>query len=113
MENISKELLAEITKRLIAQFQPDQVILFGSYAWGKPTRDSDVDLMIIVPDSDLTEYERTVLGLRCLGGINIPKDILVRTRSEFNRFRDVRASLEYKISKQGKVLYERRQEPAR
>jgi predicted nucleotidyltransferase len=113
MERVSKEMLQEITSRLVAQFQPDQVILFGSHAWGTPTRDSDIDLMVIVPNSDLSEYERAVLGLRCLGGINIPKDILVRTRSEFNRFRDVRASLEHKISKQGKILYDRRQEPAR
>ena len=109
MNTISDDLFEEMTRRLVDQFQPEQVILFGSQAWGVPDQYSDVDLMVIVADSDLSDYERAVQAHRCLSGLNVPKDVIVKTRAEFQFFRDVRASLEHKIYKQGKVLYERSQ----
>lgn len=113
MKSVTDDLLQEMTRRLVEQFQPEQVILFGSYAWGAPDRDSDVDVMVIVTDSDLSDYERAVLGHRCLSGLSVPKDVVVRTRAEFDFFRDVRASLEHKIAERGKVLYDRSQAPTR
>ena len=113
LRTINEDLLQEITRRLVELFQPEQVILFGSYVWGTPTADSDVDVMVIVTQSDLSDYERAVPGHRCLSGLNIAKDVIVKTRAEFDFLRDVRASLEYKIARQGKVLYDRRQSPTR
>jgi hypothetical protein len=63
--------------------------------------------MVIVEHSQQSDYERILRSYRCLSGINIPKDIIVKTKAEFYFFRSVRASLEYKIVKEGKVLYER------
>ena len=57
MRTISADLLQEVTRRLIEQFQPEQIILFGSQVWGTPTVGSDVDLMVIVTQTDLSEYE--------------------------------------------------------
>lgn len=111
MRTTSEDVLQEITRRLVELFQPEQVILFGSYAWGTPTPTSDVDVMVIVSQSNLSDYERAVLGHRCLSGLAIAKDVIVRTRAEFDFLRDVRASLEYKIAHQGKVLYDQRQSP--
>jgi predicted nucleotidyltransferase len=113
MKILNDSLLHEITRRLVEQFHPEQIILFGSQVWGEPTSGSDIDLMVIVSQSDLSEYERSVLGHRCLSGLDTAKDVIVRTRSEFDFFREVRASLEYKIAHEGKVLYEGRQNPAR
>ena len=42
------EAIAEATRRLIAEFQPQQLWLFGSYAWGVPTDESDLDLLVVV-----------------------------------------------------------------
>lgn len=109
MKPVNEELLREITQRLVAVFQPEQVILFGSHAWGTPTAGSDVDVMVIVTESTLSEYQRAVLGHRCLSGLNVAKDVIVKTRAEFDFLRDVRTSLEYQIARQGKVLYDRRQ----
>jgi len=111
MLTVTGNLLGEVTQRLVAQFQPEQIILFGSQAWGAPTAGSDLDLMVIVAQSNLSDYDRAVLGHRCLKGLDIPKDVIVKTRAEFDSLRDVRAALEYKIARQGKVLYERRQNP--
>ena len=63
MRTIDRDLLQEVTRRLVEQFQPEQVILFGSQAWGKPTADSDIDLMVVVAHSDLTDYERSLLAV--------------------------------------------------
>jgi predicted nucleotidyltransferase len=109
MKTVNDDLLREMTRRLVEQFQPEQIILFGSQAWGSPASGSDVDLLVVVSESELTDYERSVLGHRCLSGLEIAKDVLVKTHAEFDLFKDVRASLEYKIAHQGKVLYDRRQ----
>jgi predicted nucleotidyltransferase len=113
MRTVSDDLLQEVTRRLVEQFRPEQVILFGSHVWGKPTAGSDLDLMVVVTQSHLSDYERSVLGHRCLSGLDIAKDVIVKTRAEFDFFQDVRTSLEYKIAHQGKVLYDRRQDATR
>lgn len=113
MTRPSSVLLSEVTRRLIAEFQPEQVILFGSYAWGEPGPDSDMDLMVIVAKSDATDYERALRGHTCLSDIDIAKDVVVRTRTEFDFYSQVPASLEHKIIERGKVLYERGKETAR
>jgi len=105
MKTISDELLQEMTRRLVAEFQPEQVILFGSHAWGTPHEDSDVDLLVIVSQSEERPIERAVRAQRCLRGLLVPTDILVKTRAEVERYRHVRASLECQIFGQGKVLY--------
>jgi predicted nucleotidyltransferase len=107
MKTVSHELLAEITRRLIAEFQPEQIILFGSHAWGTPNEDSDVDLLVIVSDSNEKPVQRAVRAQNCMDRLLVPADILVKTRAEIERYRHVRASLERKMLEQGKVLYGR------
>jgi predicted nucleotidyltransferase len=107
MKTVSGELLAEITRRLVVEFQPEEIILFGSHAWGTPNEDSDVDLLVIVSQSDEKPIQRAIRAHRCLRGLLVPADILVKTRAEVDRYRHVHASLERKMLEQGKVLYGR------
>jgi predicted nucleotidyltransferase len=107
METVPGGLLEEITKRLVAEFQPEQIILFGSHAWGTPNEDSDVDLLVIVPHSDDKPAQRAMRAYRCLRGLMVPTDILVKTHAEVERFRHVYASLECEILERGEVLYGR------
>ena len=109
MKTIDPKLLEEITRRLVAEFQPEQIILFGSHAWGTPDEDSDVDLLVIVSESDMRPVQRDVQAHLSLSGLGVPKDILVKTRAEVERFRQVYASLEAEILERGKVLYDRSQ----
>ncbi|MCD6336326.1 MAG: nucleotidyltransferase domain-containing protein [Candidatus Latescibacteria bacterium] len=109
MTTVSDSLLQEVARRLVEQFQPEQIIMFGSQVWGTPTASSDLDVMVIVTDSDLSDYERSVQGHRSLMGLDVAKDVIVKTRTEFDFFRQVRASLEYKVAHRGRVLYDRRQ----
>ncbi len=106
MQELSPLLLQEITDRLVSEFHPEEIILFGSHAWGEPGENSDLDLLVIISQSDLSPARRAMHAHRCLQGLNVPKDILVRTR-KVERFRHVRASLEYQIFDKGTVLYER------
>lgn len=105
MKTIPAELLQEITRRLVAEFEPEQIILFGSHAWGIPGDDSDVDLLVITADSPERPAQRSTRAYRSLRGLMVPTDIIVKTRAEVNRYRHVRSSLESEAIERGKVLY--------
>jgi hypothetical protein len=66
--------------------------------------------MVIVQRSDASPYDRAIRAHRCLSELDVPKDVIVKTCDEFDFLQNVRASLEYKILKGGRVLYERSQE---
>ena len=100
-----QETLSEATQRLVTEFQPEQIWLFGSHAWGEPGQDSDLDLMVIVTESDESPVSRAQRAHRSLIGLGIPKDVLVKTRAEFDRFRNVVSSLTYKVSREGRLVY--------
>ncbi len=92
-------------ERLVAEFHPEQVWLFGSYAWGEPTPDSDLDFLVVVSESDQSPLKRAQRAHHCLGDLEMSKDVLVKTRADFDRFRDVRPSLTYKIVNEGRLLH--------
>ena len=110
MSPISETLLAEVVQRLTTEFNPEQIILFGSHAWGTPTEDSDLDLLVIVPQSDARPTRRGIRAHRCPRGLLAPMDVIVKTREEMDRFGRVPASLEAEILERGKVLYGRGEE---
>lgn len=106
MKTFNPNLVEEITRRIVAELQPEEIILFGSYAWGTPHKYSDLDLFIIVSDSP--SFDRVEWGVRAgrsLDGLMVDVDIWVTTRSHVERWREVDGSLERKIVQEGKVLY--------
>ena len=104
-------VIDEATRLLIDEFDPLQVILFGSQARGDAHEDSDIDLLIIVPDE--IEGTRHELGCRGLEKIwHLPPigiDLIVQRASIVNKHKDVPYSLFNKILSEGKVLYDRSQ----
>lgn len=100
--------LAEIHKlanQIAEEFQPEQIILFGSYAYGKPTPDSDVDLLVILPFQGRPFYK----SLEILRHVNpsFPIDLLARQPEDTaRRYREgdplIREALDH-----GTILYER------
>lgn len=105
--NITQELLEEVVRRLVEGLQPDQIILFGSYAYGQPTEGSDLDIMIIVPESSEPAHRREQKAYACVGAIGVSKDLLVLTREEFEEQAQVPTSLARRVKEKGMVLYER------
>ncbi|MCW5553877.1 MAG: nucleotidyltransferase domain-containing protein [Verrucomicrobiae bacterium] len=105
MKVIPQGLLETVVERLKAEFQPEEIYLFGSHAWGTPTEDSDVDLMVVVPSSDERDIKRMQRAHACLRGLRMPKDILVPTRAQVDRYKHLRSSLFHQVLTQGRKLY--------
>ncbi len=105
MKTFDPSLLAEAVERLKLEFQPEAIFLFGSHAWGVPDASSDIDLMVIVPQSDERPIRRDQRAQHCLGHLLISADVLVRTRREVDRVRDVRGSLTRDILERGRKVY--------
>ena len=75
------EMLPEVVDCLAANLHPEKIILFGSYAYGNPTPDSDVDLLVVL-DTNASSTERYLAVSRLLYPRPFPVDILVRTPRE-------------------------------
>lgn len=102
---ISKETIEEVKNRLVKLYNPLAIYIFGSYAWGLPTQDSDLDILIVVEKSDLKKYKRAVEAYGALFGLNAPSDILVYTKEEFERRSKNITTLCHKIKEEGKLIY--------
>ena len=98
-------LISDITDRLVKEFSPENIFLFGSHVWGIPNADSDLDLLVILSSSDMASTKRSKLAYRCLRDIPYPLDILVKTRKEVEKFAQVPQSLEYQILLKGRCLH--------
>ena len=104
---INKETIEEVKNRLIKTYDPIAIYLFGSYAWGSPTEDSDLDLLIVVDTSNERSFDRTRPGQRALFGLGVSKDMIVYTKEEFEKYAENITTLCHKIKNDGKVLYAR------
>jgi len=104
---IKKETIEEVKRRLVEVYNPIAIYIFGSYAWGCPTEDSDLDLLIVIDESDEKTYKRPVAGYRALRGLNISKDLIVKTKGEFEQAADNITTLSYKIKNDGELIYAR------
>jgi predicted nucleotidyltransferase len=108
MKTIPDVLRKEVVNRLVNEFHPETIYLFGSHAWGNPESGSDLDLLVIVKDSRQKPIQRAVRAQRSLRGVKAPIDVLVKTRREFEQYISVKASLEAQITREGKLLYGRK-----
>ena len=102
---ITPEIIEEVKKRLVSVYEPEAIYLFGSYAWGHPDEESDLDLLVVVRTSEEKSHKRCILGRRALWELNIAKDLIVYTQDEFNERITDPTSLLYKIKNNGKVIY--------
>lgn len=78
---IRREIITEVVDKIKVKFQPQKIILFGSYAWGKPAEDSDIDLFLIM-ESHLRRDERSRMIQKIFSDRTFPLDIIVYTPKE-------------------------------
>ena len=102
---ISNARLAEVVRRLIEAYAPERVYLFGSSARGDAGPDSDYDLLLVVPDDAAPERKRSRLAYERLWGTGTAVDVLVWTRSSFDRRLHLPASLPATIIREGRLLH--------
>ena len=102
---IDEQTIQEIVRRILTAARPDKIILFGSAATGQMTRDSDVDLLIVEPDTSdqRNEYVRII---KVLWDIRYPFDVLFINTRWFEESKDIIGGIAYPANKYGKVIYE-------
>ncbi len=103
---IEKNKISEIVRKIVSGYDPDKIILFGSYATKNPNEDSDLDLFVI-KDTDLPRPQRTMQVRKLLFGSMVPIDVIVYTPEEINESKENRFSFVYEVLNTGKTLYER------
>ncbi len=102
------ETLAIMTERIVRDFQPERIILFGSYARGDMHEESDVDLLVVMPDG--TDRRQAAIAIHgALSGLGVAKDVVVTTPTEIARRGNLIGTILYPALREGKVLYDRAQ----
>ena len=100
--------IREIARQIVERFHPRKVILFGSYAEGKATDDSDVDLLVVME----TEEHPLHAAARISASIDhpFPLDVLVRKPSEMDAYLAEKSMFETEVVTRGVTLYEAKDE---
>ena len=99
--------IRQSSDKIIEKFAAKKIILFGSYAYGEPNKDSDIDLCVIADFKGkrkidiIREIRREIISF-----ITFPLDIFVYDLEEFDERSELRNTLEYKIAHEGKLIYE-------
>jgi predicted nucleotidyltransferase len=96
-----------ITDHIAEIFDPEQIILFGSYAYGKPTAGSDVDLLVVMDTPAGKEFEKSLDIRKSLPVLTFGLDVVVRSRKDIDRRKQLGDWFLVDATEKGKVLYER------
>ena len=102
----TKKLIHDITEKIVKEYNPKKIILFGSYAYGEPTEDSDIDLLVI-KNTNETPMQRWIRLRRLLMTPDVMISItpFVYTEKELDERRKIRDFFIEEILKKGVVLY--------
>ena len=103
---ITESKINKIVYKIAVNFNPEKIILFGSYASSNPNKDSDLDLLII-RDSNLPRHQRGFEIRKSLIGSMIPMDIIIYTPNEYENEKNIKFSFIHNALKTSKLLYER------
>lgn len=102
---ISGEQIQQAVERLVAAANPSKVILFGSYARGDATENSDLDLVVIEPEV-VNQFDEMVRLRNVMGDMPVGVDLLVYSDREASRRSQVPGTLLYWAFKEGRVMYD-------
>jgi len=100
----SNENINAIAQQIAEKFHPQKIVLFGSYAYGTPTEDSDVDMLVILPFEGKSAL-KSVEIIRAIKPL-IPLDLIVRTQEQIVERLQCNDFFLREIIEKGKVLYE-------
>jgi predicted nucleotidyltransferase len=103
--NLDQKLIEEIVGRILAVTQAERIIIFGSAATGKMTRDSDIDLLVL-QSAPGNPRQESVRVRRALSGLGYPFDIMVMATERFEESKEVIGGIAFPANKYGKVIYE-------
>jgi predicted nucleotidyltransferase len=98
------EQVHQLCDQIVREFHPRKIILFGSYAYGQPTEDSDVDILIVMPFDGSSRDQAVKIRTRI--DTPVAMDLLVRTPEQISERLAMDDFFIREIIEQGKVLYE-------
>ncbi|MBI5298886.1 MAG: nucleotidyltransferase domain-containing protein [Deltaproteobacteria bacterium] len=101
--NINEKKIKKVAQKIATKFYPDKIILFGSWAWGKPGPDSDVDLLIVKETKDARKFAMEVDGY--IFPRPFPLDIIVYRQSQIDKRYKMGDFFISEIMDKGKILY--------
>jgi predicted nucleotidyltransferase len=101
---ISHSQIQAFSQKIVEQFQPEQIILFGSYAYGQPNQDSDVDLLVILPFEGLPVYKAIEIRKKLRPTFSL--DLIARTSKQIQQRLDMGDFFIQDILKRGRILHE-------
>lgn len=101
-----REQIQQMVRRIVKEFAPDRIILFGSHARGEAGPDSDVDLLVVLSVTGSKRAKQLEIR-KALHDIHVPKDIIVSRPEEFAWRKDTIGTLEYPADQEGEILYVR------
>ena len=104
MAGATKTLIDRMVRRIVAQFHPDKIILFGSHARGNASLDSDVDLLVVMEVEGSRREKAVEIGV-ALHDIDAAKDVIVVRPKDFAWRKDVVGTIEWPAAREGRVLY--------
>lgn len=103
---ITPGIIQEMVDRIVRDFDPVKVILFGSQARGEGNRDSDVDLLVVLDEID-DKMDAAVAIMGVLREVRVPNDIIVTTPEEIARRGHIINTVLRWALRDGRVMYER------
>ena len=101
---IAQEAIYGVRDDIVTHFHPQQIVLFGSYAYGVPNEDSDVDLLVILPFQERNIQKQTEIRLAVHRGFAM--DILAYTPQQLKERIHLGDSFLREITEKGKILYD-------
>jgi len=105
ISSANNPVLKDIVSRLVKGSQVERIYLFGSQASGRAGPDSDIDLLVVVPSSNLPRHQREAGFYDLLWGLTTPVDVIVLTDAEFQRLAQVKTSIAATVQNKGVLLY--------
>ena len=99
---LTEKLLRDIRGRIVRALTPERVILFGSYAQGRATLDSDLDLLVIEPHVT-DRHAETVRLAEVLRVLRIPVDVVVLSAEKFAYWKDTPNTLAFRAAREGRA----------
>lgn len=102
--SVDESLVREIVRRILSVAAPDKIILFGSAAAERMTRDSDIDLLIVETDPG-DQRKESMRFRKALRGLGYPFDVIVISTEWFEESKEVIGGVAYPANKYGKVIY--------
>jgi len=105
VSSITQEKIKQVAKKIARDYKPEKIILFGSYAWGTPNPDSDVDLFIVKKSRKRQIDRMRELRMKLIGNNFPPMDLLIYTPGELSRRLAIGDFFVREIIEKGQVLY--------